>query len=367
MALVTALAAVMLRTNNHDELKRVGTESVHLAEISGDPRQIADSWVTHSLSALDDGQPRLAVTLLERAAELAGEHRALRVRGIALVNLTGYSSFDDLALAVRTGREAGDAAREIGDVYMTVFADANLALALMLTGEWTEAFALASDEAVRTHMPTESRIFRRMMTYARAEDWTEALDREAEDEQSWQPSADTDRALEALVNGSADAATLAVAGVERARQEATVDEFWLSWLFATEIALSLDDGDALARFLEHVEDQTRPWPTSVRTQRARLRGLVGSRGSMSADAVEGCFREAAESAVAWGSSLFEAHARADHGLWLVGQGRAEEGTELLDRAREIYERMGARRWLDTLDRAPGASVPPRTTGGALRP
>jgi hypothetical protein len=357
----------MLRVNNHEELKRVGRESVRLAEISGDPRQIADSWITHSLNALDDGLPRLAVTLLERAAELADEHRALRVRGIALVNLTGYSSFEDLALAVRTGREAGDAAREIGDVYMTVFADANLSLALMLTGEWSESFALASDEAVRTHMPTESRFYRRMMTFARGEAWTEVPDRDAEDEQSWQPSVDTDRALEALVTGSADAAALAAAGVERARQEATVDEFWLSWLFATEIAVNLDDRDALVRFLEYVEDQTRPWPTSVRTQRARLRGLVASRGSLSAVAVEESFQEAVEAATAWGSTLFEAHARADYGVWLVGQGRAEQGTELLARAREFYERIGARRWLETLDHVLGTSVPPRTTGALASP
>jgi hypothetical protein len=72
-------------------------------------------------------------------------------------------------------------------------------LALMLTGEWSESIALASDEAVRTHMPTESRFYRRMMTFACGEAWTEVPDRAAEDEQSWQPSVDTDRALEALV------------------------------------------------------------------------------------------------------------------------------------------------------------------------
>lgn len=367
MALVTALAAVMLRINNHEELKRVGEESVRLAEISGDPRQIADSWITHSLSALEDGLPRLAVTLLERAAELAGEHRALRVRGIALVNLTGYTSFEDLALGVRTGREAGDAAREIGDVYMSVFADANLSLALLLAGEWSESFALASDDAIRTHMPTESRVFRRLMAFARGEAWTEDPGRDAEDEQSWQPSADTDRALEALVDGRADAAALAVAGVERARQEATVDEFWLSWLFATETAVGLDDHVALARFLAYVEDQSRPWPTSVRTQRARLRALVGARGSLGAVAVEQSFQEAVEAATAWGSPLFEAHARADYGVWLVGQGRAEQATEQLTRAREFYELIGARRWIENLDHALRTSVPPRTTGAIPGP
>jgi class 3 adenylate cyclase len=351
MALVTALAAVVLRQNNHEELRRAGEESMHLAEISGDPRQIADSWITHSLSAHNDGLPRLAVSLLERAAELAGEHRALHVRGVALVNLAGYSSFENLALSVRTGREAVDAAREIGDVYMAVFAEGNLASALLLTGEWSESLNLASGDAVRTHMPTESRIVRRLMTSARGDAWTEAPDFEAEDEQSWQPSVDTDRAFEALVTGSADAAALATAGVERARRDATVNEFWLSWLFATEIALSLGDRHARSELLAYVEDQTHPWPASLRTQRARLRALVGSDGSPDAGSVEDSFEEAIETATAWGSTLFEAHARADYGAWLVREGRAEEGAGLLAHAREFYEGIGARRWLEGLDRA----------------
>ena len=39
----------------------------------------------------------------------------------------------------------------------------------------------------------------------------------------------------------------------------------------------------------------------------------------------------------------------DYGRWLVDSGRAEEATPLLDEARAIFERMGARAWLNRLD------------------
>jgi hypothetical protein len=98
-----------------------------------------------------------------------------------------------------------------------------------------------------------------------------------------------------------------------------------------------------------------------------VRALVGSPGSVTEGAVEQSFQEALEAAATWGSTLFEAHVRADYGVWLVGRGRVEQGTALVARAREFYERIGAHRWLETLDHALRTSVPPRTTAGALRP
>ena len=40
---------------------------------------------------------------------------------------------------------------------------------------------------------------------------------------------------------------------------------------------------------------------------------------------------------------------AEYGMWLVECGRAAEAEPLLDEARVLFERMGAKRWLERID------------------
>jgi class 3 adenylate cyclase/tetratricopeptide (TPR) repeat protein len=46
----------------------------------------------------------------------------------------------------------------------------------------------------------------------------------------------------------------------------------------------------------------------------------------------------------------------EHGEWLVAQGRGEEAMSLLDEAREIFERLRARPWLERLDKVMSSSI-----------
>jgi hypothetical protein len=41
--------------------------------------------------------------------------------------------------------------------------------------------------------------------------------------------------------------------------------------------------------------------------------------------------------------------RLEHGEWLAGEGRAEEAEPLFAEARELFERLDAKRWLDRID------------------
>ena len=41
----------------------------------------------------------------------------------------------------------------------------------------------------------------------------------------------------------------------------------------------------------------------------------------------------------------------EHGEWLVAQGRGDEAEQLLAEAREIFERLEAKPWLERLDTA----------------
>ncbi len=350
MGLVTAFAAVVLRTGDTAELKRLGELSMHLAEISGDPVEIADSWVTYALSAVSDGLPQLAFTMLERAAELATEHRALRVRGIALINVAGFSTFDNLATGLRSAREAVAAARELGDAYMAAFSGSNLGIALFFAGDWEQAQLHASSDDVRAHTSAEGRVLRRLTAIARGQVGTESPSEPDEDRASWDSVVALDRALEARQAGAAETVSLSLDAIARSRGESTADEFWASWLHASDVVRDLEDRDAVREILGYVEDASRPWPAALRTQRARLRAFLGAAGETTADEVERNLQEALEAARAWGSPVYEAHVEADLGLWLSAQGRETEAAEHLAAARAVYEQLGAQRWLDRVDR-----------------
>ena len=60
-ALTTALAAVLVRTGDREELGRIAEQSLRFAEQLGDPREIADSWITYGISALGNGLPHLSM------------------------------------------------------------------------------------------------------------------------------------------------------------------------------------------------------------------------------------------------------------------------------------------------------------------
>jgi hypothetical protein len=47
----------------------------------------------------------------------------------------------------------------------------------------------------------------------------------------------------------------------------------------------------------------------------------------------------------------------EHGEWLIAQGRPEEASSLLDEAREIFERLEARPWVERVNTLqPAASL-----------
>ncbi len=358
-ALTTALAAVVLRTGDREELRRAAEQSLRLAEQIGDPREIADSWITYGISALTNGLPHLSITLLERAAELAGEHRALRVRGIALINLAAYSIFDDVPTATRHARGAVTAARELGEDYMVAFAQCNLASALLQSGDWDEATALAALDEVTTFMGLNVDILQRLMASARVMEWPAVADAVGSDpesvtDQAWLAEYDLDRALEAHAAGLPEAPALALDCAHRAYEITTsADEFFIVWLHAAEIVRAQADTESIARVLTYVDDEKGPWPRAVRAQRSRLQAVAGAAGSMAPEQVEEAFQDALTNAREWGSALYEAHVCADLGVWLMHQGRGTEGADALARARDFYERIGAQRWLEELARRSG--------------
>ncbi len=351
--LVGALVTVLLSTGGTG-FAAVAQEALVLGELTGDPRRIADSWSVQALSC-SDSLPHLAALLFEQAAELAGEHRAVRERAAALLNLTALKTYEDVPAAIHIGREAIDSGREIGEEIVLAFATSNLSVALLLDGEWGEATVLAELEDVQNFLAFTSDITLRFQAVARGTEQppvAETVDQAPEDIEDPTVLAEyyVDRALESLAVGRTDAVELALEGARRIVESASTSiDIWSIWIFAAEVVREQEDRESVAELLDLATARGGPLPQGVQTQFARLRAFAGEDGSLTAEAVEEAYRDALTSARAWGAALFEAHVCADLGAWLLRDGREDEASDLLRQAREVYQRIGASRWLDALD------------------
>lgn len=351
--LVGALVTVLLSTGGSG-LAAAAQEALVLAELTGDPRRIADSWSVQALSC-SDSLPHLAALLFEQAAELAGEHRAVRERTAALLNLTALKTFEDVPDAIHIGREAIDSGREIGEEIVLAFATSNLSVALLLGGEWEEAAVLADREDVQKFLAFTSDITLRFQALARGVERpsvAETVDQAPEDIEEPTVVAEyyVDRAIEALAAAHGDAVELALEGARRSVESASTSiDIWSIWILAAEVVRQQGDKESVVAVLDLATARGGPLPQGVRAQYVRLRAFAGEDGSLTPEAVESAYREALTSARAWGAALFEAHICADLGAWLVHQGREDEGSDLLGQAGEVYRRIGAKRWLERLD------------------
>jgi len=128
---------------------------------------------------------------------------------------------------------------------------------------------------------------------------------------------------------------------------------------ALEAAFALEDLSKVEDLLGEIED-LRPGELSpyVQAQGARFGArLAASRSD--AERVEPGFVAAAERFRQLSMPFLRAVTLLEHGEWLAGQSRYPEAVPLLDDAREVFERLRARPWLERLERAhAGVGVSP---------
>ena len=121
-----------------------------------------------------------------------------------------------------------------------------------------------------------------------------------------------------------------------------------------EAALALGELDKAEQLLAIPESldpgQRMPY---LGAQAARLRARFdGTRGSH--DQVAERFRAAAALSREFGFLFHLAVTQLEHAEWLTGRGRAEDARALLEEARETFERLQARPWLERLAAAQAA-------------
>jgi class 3 adenylate cyclase/tetratricopeptide (TPR) repeat protein len=125
----------------------------------------------------------------------------------------------------------------------------------------------------------------------------------------------------------------------------------LAFVEAAEAALELGDVSKAESLLAEVEalpraERTPFYEASVSRFRARILALRGE------EDVDRHFKRAAGQFRELAMPYWLAAALAEHAEWLSGQGGDDEAEPLFAEAREIFERLGARPWLERLEREP---------------
>ena len=128
-----------------------------------------------------------------------------------------------------------------------------------------------------------------------------------------------------------------------------------SFVEAVEAAFGLDDRAEVEELLAVVED-SRPVEVPqylhahVARFRARLAALAGK-----GDEVERGFKSAAGMFREIGVPFYLAVTLLEHAEWLIEQARTGEADPMMHEARETFDRLGAKPWLERLDRSAGHS------------
>jgi len=102
------------------------------------------------------------------------------------------------------------------------------------------------------------------------------------------------------------------------------------------------------------------WPSLVGLGERTNARLAAARGT--AEGVEIGFTAAAEKFREIGMPYWLAATLTEHAEWSISEGRSEEAGRLLAEAREIFEQLQARPWLDRLDRIQADATAVLTAG-----
>jgi class 3 adenylate cyclase/tetratricopeptide (TPR) repeat protein len=295
---------------------------------------------------LNEGVLRLA-----REAEL---HDAwLRAAGNLGVVLEDSDRYAD---ALELMREVEARAVQLGDRENVVYSRSAVATLLVVVGRWSEALALAEQVRGAEASPwatveTVSIIRVRCERGELAE--AESLLREFE----WVRDGEQPELIAAFMSSEArllraqgkPAEALAAAELALTHREElaiTSTKIKANLVEAMEATFELGDLDRVEELLGSIETLSPGELTaSLEAQATRFRArLDAARGQN--EGVDGSFRRAEAIFSEFGIAFYLGVAELEHAEWLISQGRSDEAEPLLAEAREIFERLEAKPWLE---------------------
>jgi class 3 adenylate cyclase/tetratricopeptide (TPR) repeat protein len=360
--LAAQLGRVLYFMGRPDEaLERIEL-ALTIAEALRLPEVLSEALNTRGLILTTRGRIEEGTLLLRRSLEIALEHDLSASALRALNNLAAQAgNADRFAEVIELSRQGLDLARRVGDrLWEQSFSFGDLEEHVNL-GRWDEAEERAQQIRPEEGLPE----FLRMsaLNLVPMHVWRGELDEarrvlagfpEAESSGDVQTrtayrrcEAQVLRAEGRLPEAMAAGEEAFAARLEFGIQAGIVKEGLVQ---ALEAAFELGDEDKLDQLLGDIE-ALRPGEVTpyLRTQGARFAAKLAARRGES-DRVEPSFAAAAEGFRELSMPFHVAVTQLELGEWLVSSDRAEEARGLFTEAREVFERLRARPWIEQIDR-----------------
>jgi tetratricopeptide (TPR) repeat protein len=360
--LLAQLARLHYFKGNIDMASERIEEALAIAEPMWFPSVVAHGLVTKALVLEARSRPEESTALMKHGLELALEHDDLDAAGRACNNLATFLFPRGQIEAAKEYASQGHAlALKLGSGSQARFVGAKLVYIAMHIGDWDRALGLI-EELFEGETPEEpaslvflhaSFIHLQRGDFAGAGEWLSKVAWvEGSENVDWQIGYSVGRAQILIAEGNArEALGVARDALDKARAVAPSSlGAGEGFVEAVEAAIRSGEFDIAEETLNMAES-LRPGEAGpiIRAFAARFRaGLLAARGKD--DAVEPKFEEASGLFRELGFLFWLAVVLLEYGEWLTGLGRVEEATPLLDEAREIFERLKARPWLERLEK-----------------
>ena len=374
--LAHALGRLNFFVGNLDESVQRTELALTLAEKLQLPELFAHALNTKSLALQTYGRPEEALVLLRHSLQVALDDDLYEAASRSLNNIGAQMNERDRhEEELEAGDKLIELARKAGNRLWELRGVAGQIGPLFNLGRWDEALDLAQTLA----RDADTRILRTLtvdMTYEAqihalrgdiqaARRWIEQYVFMGESEDVQESSAyGVARAWVLFTEGTFDECLkLADRMYERARDGLGVrapatKEALTAWFAA---AFALKDASGIERRLAEI-DALRPGEItpSLAAQRSRLGArLAVLRGEI--EGVDAGFKEALASFRTLPLPLWVGIVLLEYGEWLASQGREAEASQLLAEARDVFESLGARPFIERLDGLTG--VTDRVTTG----
>ncbi len=342
--------------------------SLDIAEGLGLPEVISQALNTKGLVATSRARPEEGIALLKHALTVALNNDRSTAALRAYYNLAELSYGRDLyEEAIDLHLRAMDLAGRIGSALWEQLIREAMPYPLFMAGRWDEALERAGEVSTWDWTGEMSGSLAVLPTICVNRGMDEGLKRMAELSAEYEGSTDMQRAggravVMAVIDQAAGKYDQAYAHAIQAIRYGLAtgaDSPIVRIAFATAVdaAFSLEDVAKVESVLAELGGLRRGevWP-SLRALGDRTNGrLAAARGE--AEAAERGFGRALALFREVAAPYQMAMVMIEFAEWLDVEGRGTEARPLFDEAREIFERLGAKPWLDRLERAD-----PRTEG-----
>jgi len=358
--LAAQLARVLFFAGRIDDAAERIERALDAAEGLMLPEVLSQALTTKSIIIDTRGRHEEARVILQHALQIALDHdlpqAALRAYRNLSATLERWNRYDEEIAAAEGSVEL---ARRYGDRLYELTMMAGIIAPLIEVGRWDEALARADEIRQSQDIAGLQTVYIELMPVLFVLFQRGDVDAAAEMMKTFEPAEHTEdiqvrglylwlRALMLAGEGRHEEALAHAERSMRSEVRFSAPSVVASFAIAVEAALALSQYDRAAEIVAEVE-ATQPGHVSpaLRAQWSRLSALLAAaRGDE--ERVEPGFKAAAGLFRELGMPFWLAVSLLQHGEWLASTGRLGDAEPLLAEAREIFERLQARPWLERL-------------------